>query len=250
MAARFSAAPLRPGQTPVAGAPWVVFAHGFAGHQAGEKAEAFRAGAAARGYSFAAFDFRGHGESSGDLRSLTLDRNLEDLRVFFDELGKRGGVPPFVVGSSMGALSVMWYSALHPGALAAAVQVAPALTMGEDFERFAGPEGLERWQREGVLRFRNDHVDTELGFEFVDSFRRYPVARLAELYRAPTLLLLGRRDELVSWRRVLEFVAAHPGPGLDLHLFGDGDHRMTDRKQLLVSLALDFFERQRPLGRS
>src|SRR5688572_7186321 len=41
----------------------VVWVHGFGSHRGGEKAETVRAECARRGWTFAAFDFRGHGES-------------------------------------------------------------------------------------------------------------------------------------------------------------------------------------------
>src|SRR5215207_7939466 len=62
-----------------ASAPAVVFAHGFGSTRVGEKAEALAAECGARGWGFAAGDFRGHGASGGTMPGLRGSRLLEDL---------------------------------------------------------------------------------------------------------------------------------------------------------------------------
>ncbi len=57
----------------------VLWVHGFGSHRGGEKAEAVRAECERRGWAFAAFDFRGHGDSTGTMPELLASRLLEDL---------------------------------------------------------------------------------------------------------------------------------------------------------------------------
>ena len=48
----------------------VLYIHGFGSERTGNKPAAVAAACARRGWSFAAFDFRGHGGSSGTMRQL------------------------------------------------------------------------------------------------------------------------------------------------------------------------------------
>ena len=106
----------------------VVWVHGFGSHRGGEKAQAVEAACSRRGWAFAAFDFRGHGQSGGhmvDVRGSGLLDDLEMVRVF---LASRGIRRLGLVGSSMGGWAAAWY-ALRAGrhVVSACVLLAPAL---------------------------------------------------------------------------------------------------------------------------
>jgi hypothetical protein len=48
------------------------------------------------------------------------------------------------------------------------------------------------------------------------------------------------RDESVPWRSVADFAARCAREDVELHLFADGDHRLTDRKDRLWGLMTEF----------
>src|SRR5580698_10152690 len=90
----------------VAGTPHpafvVLWVHGFGSHRGGEKALAVRQECIRRGWSFAAFDFRGHGNSSGTMQELRASRLMEDLTAICEWLKNTKGHTQFgLVGSSM-----------------------------------------------------------------------------------------------------------------------------------------------------
>src|SRR5262245_54820190 len=68
----------------------VVWVHGFGSRRGGEKSQAVEAACSRRGWTFAAFDFRGHGESSGPMRDLRAAGLLEDLAAVREHLAARG----------------------------------------------------------------------------------------------------------------------------------------------------------------
>lgn len=217
-----------------------LYVHGFGSDQSGEKADFFRARALAAGFAFCSFDFQGHGQSGGALCDLSMTRNLDDMARVHDWLRLRGHERLCLIGSSMGAGSALWYSALHPEAVLAGLHIAPALELESALLHWAGPEGSRRWQETGTIHFTNEFVATDLRWSLIEDLRAYPVADLLTRYRTPALLLQGRRDTSVPWRGVADFATRCAYTGIDLHLFADGDHRLTDRKDRLWSLMLEF----------
>lgn len=224
-----------------------LYLHGFGSQQAGEKADFFRARAFEMGIPFASFDFQGHGLSGGELRELTLTRNLEDVRLVRDWLRERGHERLCLIGSSMGGGTALWYSALHPEDVVAGLHIAPALEMDQGLLTWAGPERARLWQETGMIHFQNDLVSTELSWELIEDLRAHPMADLLARYRTPCLLLQGRRDTSVPWRCVADFATRSPYGEIELHLFADGDHRLTDRLGRLWELMAEFLRGRRLL---
>lgn len=221
----------------------VLYLHGFGSRQDGEKASYFRARALAEGWAFCSFDFRGHGESQGELRELTLSRNLEDVAAVRAWLRERGYERIALFGSSMGGATALWHSARSPQGIVAAAHVAPAVGMAAGMERWAGPERLERWRREGVVRYSSELVASDLDWGLMEDLGRYELAELAATLRTPTLIFQGQRDASVDWRDVAAFAARVRPGAVELRLFADGDHRLTDRRERLWEAAAAWFRR-------
>jgi pimeloyl-ACP methyl ester carboxylesterase len=236
LAVRFDPPPAGRG----AGRPSILYLHGFGSRQSGEKADFFRGRALAEGFGFCSFDFQGHGESGGDLTGLTLTRNLADVRRVHDFLRARGQERLILLGSSMGGGTALWYSAFHSDGIIAGLHIAPALEMDRGLLTWAGPERARTWEETGTVHFQNDLVSCELGWPLIEDLRAHPIETLLARYRTPTLLLQGKLDTSVSWRSVADFAVRCTFQGIELHLFADGDHRLTDRKGRLWELMMEF----------
>ncbi len=237
LAVRFD---LPPSRSSVTDRPCILYLHGFGSEQTGEKADFFRQRALAEGFSFCSFDFQGHGQSGGDLRDLTLTRNLEDVRRVHGFLRDQGQRRLILIGSSMGGGTALWYSAFHPEDIVAGLHIAPALEMDRGLLTWAGPERARLWEETGTIHFQNEWVSCELGWPLIEDLRTHPLETLLTRYRTPCLLLQGKQDTSVSWRSVLDFATRCVFKEIDLHLFVDGDHRLTDRKERLWELMMEF----------
>lgn len=219
---------------------WILYMHGFRSCQSGDKASFFRQRAVDAGFGFCSFDFRGHGDSEGRLSDLTPTGNLEDIARVRRWLVEQGAERVILVGSSMGGASALWFAARNPHAVDAVLAIAPALDLAARLEAWAGEEGLEEWRRQGVRRWADDRGEADLGWGLVEDLRGYRLEDLAEALQVPALLLQGRQDQSVGWRSAVE-LADRARPGLvDLHLFGDGDHRLVDRIERLWALMRGF----------
>jgi len=220
--------------------PCILYLHGFGSTQSGEKAEFFRQQALAAGFGFCSFDFQGHGLSGGSMGSLTLTRNLEDVQRVHDFLRARGQERLALLGSSMGGGTALWYSALHAEEIAAGLHIAPALELEKGLLAWAGPERARIWEETGTIHFENDLVSCELGWGLIADLRAHPMETLLATYRTPCLILQGKQDTSVSWRSVADFAARCHFEEIELHLFANGDHRLTDRKERLWELMAGF----------
>src|SRR5262245_56449041 len=142
----------------------VVYVHGFGSVRGGEKAVALEAACARRGMTFAAFDFRGHGASTGTLLELSCAGLLTDLAAVADFLETRGVRRTCPFGSSMGGWSAAWFTLRNPQLVPACVLMAPAF----DFtgSRYGTMTEAQRkaWKDTGRLRIKNDWVDAEIGY--------------------------------------------------------------------------------------
>lgn len=222
--------------------PCFLYLHGFGSDQSGEKAEFFRRRALAAGFCFCSFDFQGHGRSGGEIGAVTLTRNLEDVRRVHDLLRSHGQERLVLMGSSMGGGTALWYSALHPEEIVAGLHIAPALEMDRGLLAWAGPERERAWRQTGSIHFQNELVSCQLGWTLIEDLRAHPLETLLARYRTPCLLLQGRQDTSVSWRSVADFAVRCTFQEIELHLFADGDHRLTDRKERLWTLMKEFLQ--------
>ncbi len=223
-------------------APMALYLHGFGSDQWGEKASYFRQKILAAGLGCCSLDFQGHGRSGGAMVDLTLSRQLADVQIVSEMLESRGYPRHIVFGSSMGGLTGLWHSALHPDSVLVNVCIAPALSLESNLSEWAGVDGMRRWREEGTIRVDNEIGSWELGWNFVADLGNYPLSRLQELSRRPSLILQGKLDDRVDWRQVTDFVVGCEFEDLELHLFADGDHRLVDRKDRLWQLARDYLQ--------
>ncbi|MFE9609576.1 alpha/beta hydrolase [Streptomyces sp. NPDC006012] len=107
------------------GRPAVVFLHG-AGTSAKARFTGLMAEAAARGHEALAFDFSGHGESTGTLPELSLRRRFHQARDVIDQHVPNGrGL--VLVGFSMSGQTVADLAAHYGGRVAAVGLCAPAV---------------------------------------------------------------------------------------------------------------------------
>jgi pimeloyl-ACP methyl ester carboxylesterase len=221
----------------------VLYVHGLGSTRAGEKTAAVEATCARRGWTFAAFDFRGHGGSSGSLLELRGSGLLADLELACAALAERGVRRLCLVGSSMGGWASAWFTLRHPDLVSACALIAPAF----DFLRLRWSTLTEaerrRWQETGRLRVRNQWMDTELGYGLVEDMDQFPVDRLAAGLTRPLLIFHGMQDDTVPYERSLVLVRQAACPHIELRLFKDGDHRLTAIKDVIAESACGFFAR-------
>jgi alpha-beta hydrolase superfamily lysophospholipase len=188
----------------------LVLVHGFAEHSG--RYEHVGRWFAERGFAVHAYDQRGHGRSEGDRGHVDrFDDLLDDLERFLD-LARREhlGLPPFVLGHSMGGLEVAaWVSGRRP-------ELAGAVTSGAALEVAEVPSPAQRIALRLMRRLR-------------------PKARLDRLIatealsRDPAVGRAYRDDPLVFQYMTLSLAAA---------LYGAGRGALENARQTEVPMLL------------
>ncbi len=220
------------------------FIHGLNSSRRGEKAVFFARQVARQGEAFASLDLTGHGDSEGGLFELCLSRNTEDLARGLRFVERHAG--PFsavhLVGSSMGGLTALWYSAIHPEQVSANILIAPAFEMAGRLLLSLGPKRAQLWRREGSIHLESDYAEFDLGYGFVEDEARHTTSSLINRLRTPTLILHGSRDESVPCLLSRQF--ATRVDAVQLVVIEGGDHRLSDHKERLFKEMQDFVGRR------
>jgi pimeloyl-ACP methyl ester carboxylesterase len=221
----------------------VVYVHGFGSTRVGQKADALEAACARRGWTFASFDFRGHGQSTGTLLDLRGTSLLEDLEVVRAYLAGRGIVRLCPVGSSMGGWVSAWFTLRQPQSVPACVLIAPALDFLRSRWALATESEREQWQRTRRLRVRSDWVDAEIGYGIVEEIDQFPVQKLAKELARPVLIFHGMKDDVVPYQHSLTLAERAFRSEVELRLYSNGDHRLLDYADEMAESACVFIGR-------
>jgi pimeloyl-ACP methyl ester carboxylesterase len=227
--------------TGAVGGAAVVFVHGFGSTRGGEKAAALEAACARRGWAFASFDFRGHGESGGTLLELRASGMQEDLDRVRGYMAERGAARLFLVGSSMGGWASAWFARRHRDAVVACAFIAPAFNFLAGRWSRLGEVERKAWRETGRLRVRNAWLDVEIGPGLMEETDQYRAERLAAGWCTPLLIFHGMRDETVSYTDSLDFMQQTTYPAIELHLIKDGEHRLLPYKDEMAEAICRFF---------
>jgi pimeloyl-ACP methyl ester carboxylesterase len=170
-----------------------IWLHGFSSGPKSSKAAFMRERLAERGVPLEVPDL-----NQPSFRDLTITRMLRQI----DDLA--GREPVVLFGSSLGGYTAAIWSATRPGRAASLVLLAPAFDLAPRWERRMGPGEVARWRERGVMEVEHYAWGRKepLAIGYLDDAARYPAFPLPD---APTLVLQGKRDDVVAPELAPEF---------------------------------------------
>ena len=225
----------------------VLFVHGFGSQCDGEKFKALEVSCSALGWTLAAFNLRGHGDSDGTLGDLSGDGVQEDLDAIWDYLAGRGVHRLFLVGSSMGGWAAGWFAVRHPEIVTACAAIAPAFAFPHvRWERLTEEE-RQNWRRQRLVSIRNEArgTDEQLDFALIEEMPRFHPGLLASRWSARLLVFHGMLDDVVPYTASLAFVEQLTEVEASVVLYRLGDHRLHWYRHEMARGICQFFNRFR-----
>jgi uncharacterized protein len=151
------------------------------------------------------FDYRGHGESEGTIRDMTIIGEYLDVVSSTDEISKRWKGKISLIASSFGAGSCILYAALYPQKINSLILLNPVL----DYKAtFLNPEvdwGKDTFNKKGYKFLKKN------GFILLDGKFRLDAKLIAEFeiikpyeylqkIKCPVLTIHGDSDSMVPYR--------------------------------------------------
>ncbi|MAI90142.1 alpha/beta hydrolase [Ponticaulis sp.] len=231
---------------PAANRPTLVWLSGFKSDMSGGKAIAVKDFAEGEGLGYLAFDYLGHGESSGDFADGTISRWREDCLAAVDELSQG---PLLLIGSSMGGWMSLLTAKARKERIAGMVLIAPA----PDFtSKLMWPELSETARQEisekGVWMRPTPYGEPyPLTRRLFEDGAQWSVLDEPIDLSVPVTILQGKVDPDVPWTHALKVQDALASADVEFVLIKDGEHRLS-RDQDIERLLMEIKRLVRKIG--
>ena len=196
--------------------PAAIVCHGMLSDKSSEKHAAIASELCARGVTALRFDFAGRGESDGELKTLTVSNEVQDLHAALRWVREQGHGPIGLCGSSLGG-TVAVLAASEDPEIAAVVTINSPAMLADMFAEI----DREAWKRRGTLPL----TEGPLGYAFCEDSAAQDLLAAARIVGQRLLVVQGDADEVVDpadGGRLAEAALC------DLMVIEGGDHRLTD----------------------
>ena len=179
--------------------PAVLILHGFASHkdEIGDLFKNLAERIAAHGIASLRIDFRGWGESAGDMADTSIDTLLEDARGGLKHLEQHERIDEKrlgLLGFSLGGATAVLTASEHPNKIKSLATWSSAGELEKDFRRSLGEAAFEKAQRE-------EEVEIDLGWRkvrlkqmFFESLGRYAPTEAIRTYPGAFFNVAGTED--------------------------------------------------------
>ncbi len=216
--------------------PTVVFLGGYSSDMTGAKAMHLDTWANASGRAFLRFDYTGHGQSSGAFEDGTVGAWAQDAQ---DAITALSNGPLILVGSSMGGWISLLMIKRMPERVAAFVGIAAAPDFTEDeMWRWMTDAQKAELEANGKVELPSDDGDPyTVTTKFIEDGRRNLVLRDPIRFDGPVRLLHGTKDEAIDMAVGLKLLDHLDARDARLTLIKDGDHRLSEPRELALLAA-------------
>jgi pimeloyl-ACP methyl ester carboxylesterase len=150
------------------------------------------------------FDYRGHGESEGKMRDMTIIGELMDVKGSMKQIQSFWKKPVFIVASSFGAGSAILYAFLNPEKVRSLILLNPVLDYTATFlkpevdwakESFT-KEAFKNLEQKGYLLLDGAH---KLDAKLIEEFKLIRPYEYLNKLTCPVLTIHGNEDSMVPY---------------------------------------------------
>lgn len=209
----------------------ILFLSGFRSSMFGNKAQQLNDWAIHHGWSVARFDYRGHGESSGNFSDFTLQDWLHDAESVMRHCF--GNEPVMLIGSSMGGWLSYHLAMQHPEQVHSLITIASA----PDFITRLFSNGMTDTER-SILKTTGKvsipkYSDRALTQAFFDTGKALAILNRETLpIHCPVYALHGLGDNVAPWENSVAIAKKITSSTSSVELIKDGDHRLSRQSDL------------------
>lgn len=184
--------------------PAALLLHGFGNHK-DEVGDLFKRLAAALATIHIAslrIDFRGWGESAGDMADTTIERQLEDVQIACSYLTTHPAIDATrlgLIGFSAGAAIAVVSSAQQPASYKSLVLWSSVPDLKADCIEGWGQDTVQRALHEGIITLDLGWRTVTLKDTFFRSLERYHLLEHIRAYPGALLAIAGSEDTAARW---------------------------------------------------
>ena len=213
----------------------LLFLPGFMSNRKGTKALFLERLSQKLGMNYLCPDYRGHGESEGSFKELTLSDWLEDCRA----IASLSQVPLSVIGSSMGGWLALLLAQKSAENIQKLILLAPAPDFTERLLEEFDAHQKKRLEVDGFISldrgYDQPHIFTR---NLIEDGKNHLLLGKELPLQCPVSIIQGKKDDSVPWKTALKLGEILCAPRVSLYLQDYSDHSLTRLEdfELLESL--------------
>ena len=210
--------------------PTLVFLPGFRSDMKGLKAQYLAEQCRKRSQSCLLLDYSGHGESGGKFEDGSIGEWTQDALTVIDHATQG---PLIVVGSSMGGWIGLHICLKRPERVAGMIGIAAAPDFTRKIVENLSDAYKTDLERQGFFAVPSEYGDDLIiTAKFLEDGERQSLLDTSPDLKIPVVLIQGKLDADVPWKRAEEIKAALPDGIVDIIYVEDGDHRLSREQDL------------------
>ncbi len=214
--------------------PGVIFLGGLMSDMTGSKATHLEAYCHQEKLSFIRFDYKGHGQSSGEFTEGSIGTWLSDAQAILDQVANPDQ-KYILIGSSMGGWIMLLLALANPNRVHALLGIAaapdfPTKLMWDQLPKEQQQELVEK----GIIHLPSDYSDDPypIRHAFIEESRQHNLLDGKIDITCPVRLLHGMRDEDVPYQFSLDIAHKMTSDDVDVLFIKSGDHRLSSEENL------------------
>ena len=211
--------------------PGVIFLGGFMSDMTGSKATRLEAFCRERGQQFTRFDYRGHGQSTGEFRDATIGSWRSDALAILDEVTTGRQI---LIGSSMGGWIMLLAALARRTRVAGLIGIAPApdfvVRMADQFS----PEMKAALERDGEVARQSPYSPEPYTItrNLIAEGRQHLLLDKPIELTVPVRILHGLLDDAVPWQLSVTIAEQLVSSDVRVTLVTNGDPRLSTESDL------------------
>lgn len=198
----------------------VILAHGYTSDKESRTNTELSKRLNKAGISTIAFDMYGHGESEGDIESLTITKAVENVLAVYDFAGSRYERIGLSGSSFSGIVSLIAATRREFSVLSLKCPVYDSKRL---WDWRHGKKGIEKWKKKGAMSL----FGKRWRFEAYEDASGYDMKKVVSGITAPILVIHGDRDKTVPISHA-KAIASHASGEKKLIVIKGADHFFHD----------------------